>query len=152
MLTLCELVVNSMIFLRKIASKKRIMRILLLFLASIVNSFFSCSRFWFVETYAILILIGARNCLLTNRWAWFGHVTRVTAHAFSSLARSTFVCAWSSYRDFSHGFLTLLLSLSLTLSFYLALFRVYRKHFWYQTRCYSVWISLIKEIMVKKDH
>jgi hypothetical protein len=27
-------------------------------------------------------------------------VTRVTAHAFSSLARSTFVRAWSSYREF----------------------------------------------------
>ena len=29
-------------------------------------------------------------------------------------------------------------------------FWVYRKHFWYQTRCYSVWISLIKKIMIKK--
>ncbi len=101
MLTLCELEANSMIFfLRKIFQEKNYAHIAFLFLVSIVTSFFSCSRFWFVETYAILILIGARNFLSTNGWAWFGHVTRVTAHAFSGLARSFFVRAWSSYRKF----------------------------------------------------
>ena len=33
------------------------------------NLLISCSRFWFVQTCAILILIGARNFPSTNRWA-----------------------------------------------------------------------------------
>ena len=74
----------------------------------------------------------------------------VSLRMLSLVLRALLSCALGlAIANFSR-FSNLVAIFSLSLSLF-ALFRVYRKHFWYQTRCYSVWISLIKKIMIKRS-